>query len=96
MIDGLFNTEEKLVLLSDLRLTMSFLQQTGGPPDKSLENYMRAFNVGKSFEIANFPGSLRLRHVLDLFEKAEDSLESYLVEKTDPKYERPLDEFEAF
>lgn len=37
--------DSKSKLLQDLTITMSFLCQTGGPPDKSLEAYMKAFNI---------------------------------------------------
>jgi hypothetical protein len=30
-----------------MRLVMSFLQQTGGDPEKSLADYMRAFSIDK-------------------------------------------------
>lgn len=69
-------------LLQDLTITMSFLCQAGGHPEKSLETYMKAFNIHQSLtDIKNYP-SLRLKHVLDLYEKVENSMEVILIERT--------------
>ena len=69
-------------MLQDFRTTLRLLQQTGGSPDRSLEEYMRSFKILSSIEeIAHYP-NLRLRHVLDLFERVEDSLHEVLILKT--------------
>jgi hypothetical protein len=68
---------------------MSFLSQTGGDGEKMISEYMDAFGVNKTHAIKRFP-SLRLRNILDLFEKIEGSLQTELVEMTDPKYRAEL------
>ena len=83
----IYSTEEKTLLLSQIRLTMSFLQQTGGDREKALVDYMRAFSIDKSLrQLEGFHG-IRLKHVLDIFEKVEESLHSDLMQRTDPKYQ---------
>lgn len=87
----IYSTEEKTLLLSQIRLTMSFLQQTGGDREKALVDYMRAFSIDKSLrQLEGFHG-IRLKHVLDIFERVEESLHSDLMQRTDPKYQLEIE-----
>ena len=71
---------------------MRLLQQTGGSPENSLVEYMRKFNIVQgNDEIIHYP-KLKLKHVLDLFERVEDTQHEFLIDRTDPKYQAPLDD----
>ena len=91
LVQSLYSTEDKTMLLSDVRLAMSFLEQTGGSPDKRLSEFMQAFSIDKSRRLIDKYPELRLSHILDLFEKVEDSLHNELLQRTDPRYQGPLE-----
>lgn len=51
---------------------------------------MRAFSIDKSlWRFEGYQG-IRLKHVLDIFEKVEESLHNELIERTDPKYQMEI------
>ena len=59
---------------------------TGADSEKPLVEYMRAFSIDKCLRQLEGFQAIRLKHVLDIFEKVEESLHRDLIERTDPKY----------
>jgi hypothetical protein len=84
LIETLTSVEERTQVLRNVRLVMSFLEQTGGDKEKELVDYMRAFNINTAY-VERFP-NIRLKNVLDVFEQVENSLHSELIEKINPIY----------
>eukprot|EP00347_Sterkiella_histriomuscorum_P016161 403354250 len=78
VIKNLKSFEDRYNLLKDLQTTLNFIQQTGGLPYKSLKLYMQSFKVQSSAVIDD---GIQIQHVLDFYEKVEDSLQLKLVEK---------------
>jgi hypothetical protein len=88
ILAGMTEQNRHQLFNDDLKTTINLLSQTGGDPEKSLIHYMKAFEMS-SFEKEIVP-DIKLKHFLYFYEKAEEYCASTLIQKTDPKYGRPL------
>eukprot|EP00347_Sterkiella_histriomuscorum_P016581 403352640 len=79
--------EDRYNLLKDLQTTLNFIQQTSGQASQRLKLYMQEFKVSSFSQIDE---GIQLQHVLDFYEKVEDSLQAKLVDSVNNLYQEEI------